>query len=258
MSQPPECIDCTHCLPDGQGPTHMGICLLDPEFEPYLDEILEFNFENCHSLIKKKSFDFKCEGCPDFSPIEAIDIAEFDNSVFDSEPSNFNSLFVDENQIIHDIQQIDFENMPVERYLQDLYSSSSAKREKAIGTLGALTMQRNKKAGEALVNLLNEQGPPKTLKQAKFKVEILRHFRSQENNQELLEILLSDLENTVSNNTTRQWISAILDFLRLAPLEMIDDRLQSMVDRNVFSYRLKKRVMEILDPEPSFLDDPFF
>lgn len=250
MRQPLECIDCLHCLPDGQGPTYKGICLLDPEFEPYLEEIVEFNFKNCRSLIQKKSFDFNCEACPDFSPSEVIDIAEFDSSVFNSEPSNFHNPFADKKQILHDIQQIDFKNMPVEPHLQALYSSSRKKRKSAINTLGLFTVQGNKKAAEALVNFLNELGPPETLKQAKFKVELLRHFQGQESNQELLEMLLSDIENTVSNNTTRQWISAILDCLRRAPLELIEDRLQSMVDRNIFSYRLKKEYWKfsILSP----------
>ncbi len=63
-----------------------------------------------------------------------------------------------------------------------------------------------------------------------------------------LKCCCSDLEHTDSNNSTRQWIKAILDFLDRAPLERIEGRLQSMVDRKVFSYRLKKRVLDILGP----------
>lgn len=87
------------------------------------------------------------------------------------------------------------------------------------------------------------------MEQARFKAETMKHFRGQESNHDLLEMLLSDLENTVSSNSTRQWINAILNFLSRVPLERIEDRLQSMVDRKVFSYRLKKRVLDILNPE---------
>ncbi|RQD64677.1 MAG: hypothetical protein D5R98_04760 [Desulfonatronovibrio sp. MSAO_Bac4] len=41
------CIDCEHCLPDSDGPTSMGICLLDPEFEHYIEEIMELDFKRC-------------------------------------------------------------------------------------------------------------------------------------------------------------------------------------------------------------------
>jgi len=127
-------------------------------------------------------------------------------------------------------------------------STSGTRREQAVNTLGALTIQGNEKAGDTLLNLLKEMEPPKTVEQTSFKAEILRHFRGQEGNHGLIEMLFSDLENTVSNNSTRQWIIAILDFLGRAPLERIEGRLQSMVDRKVFSYRLKKRVLHTIDP----------
>ena len=76
-----------------------------------------------------------------------------------------------------------------------------------------------------------ELGPPEDLEQAGFKAETLRHFHGQESSHDLLELLFSDLENTVSNNSTRQWITAILDFLGRAPLKWVEGRLQSMGDR---------------------------
>ncbi len=80
MNLQPEltCIDCEHCFPDDDGPTSMGICLLDPEFEPYLDEIMEHKFEKSRSLIKKKRFDFNRQACPDFSPAEILEMDELD------------------------------------------------------------------------------------------------------------------------------------------------------------------------------------
>jgi len=247
MNQPPECIDCEHCLPDSDGPTSTGICLLDPEFEPYLEEIVEFDFKNCHHLVLKKSFDFNCKACSDFSPAESIEMIEFDGSMNGLDPLIFKNQSPEEKEIDLDIQKIDFKNLPVERYLKDLSSSSRSGREKAVNTLGSLINHGNEKAMDALLDYLKELGPPKTVEQARFKAETQRHFHGQENNHDLLEMLLSDLENTFSNNSTRQWIKAVLNFLGQVPLERIEGRLQSMVDRKVFSYRLKNRVLDLLD-----------
>ncbi len=235
MNQPPKstCIDCEHCFPDSDGPTSMGICLLNSEFEPYLEEIMELDFERCHGLIRKKRFDFNREACPDFSPAETMEIEEFDELLGGDESTDQN-----EKEKNFDLRQIDFKTLPVEPYLQDLYSSSRSRRENALNSIGSLTSLGNEKARDVLLNFLKDLGPPQTLEQAKFKVEILRHFRGRESNRDLLDMLLSDLENTASNNSPRQWITAILDFLGRAPVEPIKGQLQSMVDRKVFFQRL--------------------
>lgn len=249
MNQPPECVDCEHCMPDSDGPTSTGICLLDPELEPYLEEIMELDFKNCRHLVLRKSFDFNCKACSDFSPAESIEITDLDGSMDEEDSLIFENLSPSEEKEIENfIQKIDFKNLPVERYLKDLYSASKSRREQAVNTLGSLTKQGNEKAMDALLDYLKELGPPKSVEQARFKAETLRYFHGQENSHDLLEMLLSDLEHTVSSNSTRQWINAILIFLSRTPLERIEDRLQSMVDRKVFSSRLKKRVLDILDP----------
>jgi hypothetical protein len=248
MNQPPECIDCEHCLPDSDGPTSTGICLLDPEFKPYLEEIIELDFKNCHHLVLRKSFNFNCKACSDFSPAESIEMIDFDGSIDGLDPLIYKDLSPEEKEIEPDIQKIDFKNLSVEQYLKDLYSSSRSRRKEAVKTLGSLINHGNEKAMDAFLDYLKELGPPETVEQARFKAETLRHFQGQESNHDLLEMLLSDLEHTVSNNSTRQWIKAVLDFLDRSPLELIEGRLQSMVDRKVFSSRLKKRVLDILGP----------
>jgi len=244
------CIDCEHCFPDSDGLTSMGICLLDPEFEPFLEDILEFEFEKCHSLIRKKRFDSNREACPNFSPLEMIEIGDLDEFLDSVDPQFFEVESPVRKGKIEDfdVGKIDFKKLPVEPYLQDMHSSSRSRRVNAVNSLGALTSLGNEKALDVMLSFLKDLGPPKTLEQARHKVEILRHFHGLESNHDLLDILLSDLENTASNNSTRQWITAILERLNRAPLELIKDRLQSMVGRKVFSQRLKKRVMDIIDP----------
>ena len=44
-----------------------GAC---PEFEPYLDDLLENqDFSRCQELVNQKRFDWEQEACPDFDPV---------------------------------------------------------------------------------------------------------------------------------------------------------------------------------------------
>lgn len=70
------CADCSHCFPDRDGPTEMGICLLDQELQLYEEEILELDFSNCSHLIQKKAFNFNCRACKHFSAADGIDLGE--------------------------------------------------------------------------------------------------------------------------------------------------------------------------------------
>jgi hypothetical protein len=70
------CADCSHCFPDRDGPTEMGICLLDPELQPYEEEILELDLSNCRHLIQKKAFNLNSRACKHFSAAEGIDLGE--------------------------------------------------------------------------------------------------------------------------------------------------------------------------------------
>ena len=89
--------------------------------------------------------------------------------------------------------------------------------------------------------------PPSTLDEVHFKIFVLRQFKGPETSQELVEILLDDLEQTPSNNTTRQWITALLKRLSRAPVHQVEPRLMALIQKGLFSYRLKKKIEAMLD-----------
>ena len=61
------------------------------------------------------------------------------------------------------------------------------------------------------------------------------------------EILLDDLEQTKSSNTTRQWLTEVLDCLRTAPAHFVENPVRHLLGSGIFSYRLKKRIESVLD-----------
>ena len=59
------CQNCSSFIQDTEDfRTGLGICVMDEEFEPFLDEILESaDFSNCYELYLKKRFDGGREPC---------------------------------------------------------------------------------------------------------------------------------------------------------------------------------------------------
>jgi hypothetical protein len=68
------CTNCNYSFPSEPFVIDFAICLNDPEFEFYLDDLLENqDFSRCQELVKQKRFDWEQEACPDFDPVEVID-----------------------------------------------------------------------------------------------------------------------------------------------------------------------------------------
>ena len=69
------CCNCNHVFPSEPFESDFAICLNDPDFEPYLDDLLENqDFSRCRQLVKDRRFPWDQEACSDFDPIEFIDL----------------------------------------------------------------------------------------------------------------------------------------------------------------------------------------
>jgi hypothetical protein len=66
------CGNCNHSFPAEAGGSIFGICLRDPEFDPYIERLLENDFAWCAELIGRKRFLVDRQACSDFDPIEVI------------------------------------------------------------------------------------------------------------------------------------------------------------------------------------------
>jgi hypothetical protein len=133
---------------------------------------------------------------------------------------------------------------PLQVYIDQL--DSSRNQQSTLHSLYVFCAVGNKQATTALLDFFEHLGPPRTLKAVHFKVDMLERMATC-NTPRFLELLLADLEATPSNNTTRQWITAIIKHLRRFPNEAVEDRLRDMIRRNVFSYRLRRSIEDMLD-----------
>jgi hypothetical protein len=243
-----QCGNCTHFFPDRNGPTEYGICILNPVFASYVDDIFELRFDRCRELIKAKRFSLDHDICEKFEPVELLETDTWDGS---TEPVELTTIFDEDQQarmhLAYDQNGDIWVNgikTPLQRYIDQLNTPRS--QQSGLNNLCAFSIMGNEHATTALIDFFERLGPPRTLEEVHFKVAFLERMTAS-TSPSFLELLLADLEATPSNNTTRQWLNAIIKSLHRFPKEAVEDRLRDMIQRNVFSHRLRGRIEDMLD-----------
>jgi hypothetical protein len=231
--------------------TEYGICLNDEDFEPFIEKLLnESNYACCPKLIDSKKFLGEREACKDFEEVESMEID--DNSPLGRQlkcleesgklnPETFQQALEEEQ-----IRNVDWETMPVDRYVKQLESRNKKEQKAGISSLDGMICLGNEEAFKALFKFLQQLPPPKTLEDVYLKKEILEKLKNEGARHRLIPYLIDELYKTPSNNTTRQWISAIFKFLEHSPKDKIRDPLEKMLKDKRFSYRLKNKIKNIL------------
>lgn len=249
------CFDCNNFFPALiDGPTADVICLRDKEFEPFIDDLLEHqNYDRCLDLVRKKKFDGNREVCPYFekAEIETFEIdenTEFGRGLVEAVESGT----VDHERLAElifeeQLRSIDHKTSPVDQYLPDLASEHTWKRDAAAETLSGLAQLGNEAAFHHLFSFLKELPAIETIDDVHLRLKIIRSMNRDEHKSSVIPFLLDQLEHTLSNNTTRQWISAILRYFGSVPLEEIREPLEAMMKKGCFSYRLKQRIQELIN-----------
>ena len=246
------CFNCNQFLPISMDePTEFGICLSDKVFEPFIDELFENpKTASCQDLIGCKKFSGEKEACNNFEEIEAIEID--DNSPLGVELSRLSrtgDLNIESFKMAlleEQIKNIDWKTMPVDKSVAQLKSSNLKERNAAIPHLAALITYGNIDAFNGLFNFFKQLPPPKRTEEVHFKIELLRHLTRSDKKIILIPHLIDELYRTASNNTTRQWIAKIFRFLECAPREGVQEPLEKMLRDKRFSYKLKKKIKNIL------------
>ena len=248
------CFNCNQFFPASiSEPTEFGICLQDNDFEPYIDELFEDKKSTaCRELIQDKKFSGGHEACDDFEELDqGIEIdgkSSFGLAL--SDLSKKGTLNIDSFKVVlleEQLRQIDLKNLPVTRYINDLKNSNIEKRLRAISTLGGLIIYGNTQAFEELLAFFKLLPAPHSLKEVHFKIEILKHLKNSDTKVMLIPILIDKLYQTVSNNTTRQWITEIFQVLKYCPQEEVRAPIENMLKDKRFSYRLKQKMKDILN-----------
>ena len=261
------CGDCHGVHPSEPFMSDFAICLHDPEFEPYIDDILERqDFSRCQELVRRKRFAWDREACDKLDPVEDLDEAEEWSPELAGkvrkliEEGGLSSEVLERVIIEHAVDNIDWANRPVDENLRGLKESKTpeAQRE-AVRSFGFLIGQGNRPAFDGLCGYLRELPPPEDVPAKELRIEILRQLgftRERSWQEELAHLLIDDLFRTPSNQTTRGWYTAVFNYFeRSCPEGVAEDALERMLDSPQFSYRIKRRVRGILgqDSDCGFL-----
>ena len=250
------CDNCSNGHPAEPTETEFAICLLDPDFEPYLDDILDRqDFSRCAELVARKRFLFEREACDRFEPSERVELdisPEAEERIKELAKCGSISAARLKQSIMEDaVARIDWKSQPVEPYLERLTQARTvAKRDEAIRNLGGLISLGNRAAFEALAELLRKQKPPATLEQSSLKRRLLRELSSaREYYRELAMLLVEDLFRTPSNNQTCGWYTDVFRFFERYAHELAEELLTPLLESPQFSYRIKRRIQNILSRE---------
>ena len=238
------CANCNYFFPYLlHGPSEYGICLNDPAFEPYIDELLESeNYDSCKGLIEEKKYDGNEHSCEDF---EMIEIIGTDSSV--DEPSDIDP---EDEKNLSEVISFFLKNRSVEEYREMLSTGNNEKRLKAFESLSALVSMDNDKASKLLIGAFKEIPPPVSLEDVHFKLEVFRFVNRPDYQKDLIPVLFRDLYETKSTNQTRQWISEIFRYLSIYNHEAkVTENLEKMLREKQFSYRIKNKIKGILDED---------
>lgn len=246
------CLDCSSYLPaSAEELTEFGICLNDEVFESFVEELLGNSISaSCQSLVEQKKFLGDRPACPDFQESEHIEIN--DDSPLGQElrrlaergkltPEALEAALLEER-----VSKIDWKTVSVDPYAAKLQSKGPEERNAAISSLGGLIAFGNPAAFQSLLQFFAGLPPPRTTGEVHLKIEILRHLSCSPDNAAITPYLIDELHRTPSNNTTRQWISAIFDFLGRCPFALIREPLASMLSDKRFSPRFRKKAEETL------------
>ena len=235
--------------------SEFGICLKAPDFEPYLDDILERqDFSRCQDLVLRNRFTWDREVCEDFEPVEEV------GEEWSPELTAKLLQLAEDDRLTHEtlaeaiaedkFRHTDWSRVSVDDHVRKLQQARTLEgRREAINQFGFFIGQGNKAAFDALCEYLRALPPASTLEDKALRIDIQRQLaRTGEYWRELALLLVEDLFRTASNQTTRGWYSEVFYFFeRSCPLEFAEEALRPMLDSPRFSYRIKRRVRTILD-----------
>lgn len=247
------CCHCNFGFPSEADGSEFGICLHDQEFEPFLDDILERqDFGRCRQLVKNKRFDWDHEACTFFDPIEDLGIEcspELAATLGKlAEQGELTAEAVERRLLEDHVSRVNWQEMPVDSYVDQLNRAITVEqRDPILQQLGGLVTHENRDAFDALCDILRKQELPATLPQSHLKCSLLGYLsRSKESRKELADVLVDDLLRTPSNPQTRCWYAGVFHFFEYTAPEFAEECLGRILGSPQFSYRIKRRVREII------------
>lgn len=228
----PICSNCTSFFQDQDSDdwrTGFGVCMNDPEFDPFAEEICETgSFSCCYDLYQKKRFDGDREGCEDFELPEKADIPE--------------GMDIKTYLELEGMKRADLSEV-----IKVLYEPDLDRIYRAISMLQTYAYMENEGAYEGLLQYYEGLGPAQTLEDVHLRKRIVEVFERFESERRVLEAFVNELKRSPSNNTTNQLYRLILVRLNKANHEIVSELLWKLLDEKKYSTKMKNKITAIAE-----------
>ncbi len=238
------CQNCSFFFSDnGSSDWDHGVCMYDStEFEPYIDDILEdSDFSTCAELYKLRRISGETKACDNYEQLEYVELDEDD--------------FPDEESIEELIES--WKTADLSDVGKDLYSTDTRTAKEALSTIINYMQLGNKTALKAFYDYYMDLGAPDTLDEVHKRINYVDLLSQRADKEMALEAYINDLKRTPSNNMTRGLFTAIFRKLAHFPSGLIREPLLVLIEEKNFSYRLKKRIHEVIE-EAEYIDRSYW
>ncbi|MGI6317292.1 MAG: hypothetical protein ACOX1J_00885 [Dethiobacteria bacterium] len=208
----------------------MGVCINDEAFKPFWDDdgiIENFDFSSCYEIYLEKRFDGEREACDQFEEPEILDIPEGED---------INAYLL--------LERMKYQN--VDEIIKYFYDPDYKNVSKAVSFISTYINIGNQDAYEGLIKYYRSLGPVVSLEDAHLRMKIVDTLSRKKSEKSTIEAYVNELARTPSNNTTRKLYTLILKNLEGCPNEMVREPLILLLKKRQYSYKMKKRIMEII------------
>ncbi len=152
--------------------------------------------------------------------------------------------------LVEQLKKIDLKTLNAEHYKEQLESRNPEKQKNALQSLSSLVSEGNREAFEVLFDYFKTLPPPERINEVHIKIDILEGLKTSPypgQKTMLISILIEELYKIVSNNTTRQWITKVLEYLADLPEAEVRQPLEDLLKKREFPFRTRKKIEAILD-----------
>lgn len=242
------CLNCNHFISDPKDyESGFGICFNNcDDFDDHIDEIMENGeFSCCMDLYDKKRFDGYNHQCEGFEMVEIFELDIYKDK--ERELDNQNRPELNESAVRILLEESFREQISHKDFFNVFKTGNDKEVSNALSVLTFLLAVNDDLAKEKLISYFKKTGPADNLKDVRRRVLVIEALAYIRDEGILTSLFIDELYKTPSNNTTRQIYNAIFRYFQDCELENIAKPLLKYIKTSGCSYRIKKRILGLLE-----------
>jgi hypothetical protein len=209
--------------------TGLGICSMMPEFDEFMDTIIEENtFESCLDLYQSKRFDGSTNTCENFKEIQELTQDERDELVY--------------TKSIENLQRADPSGVR-----DQLFNSKLDDQTKIVKYLDKYVRFGNERVFNLILEYLKSLPVANTLDYVNHRLVVIEVLSAYPEHSLWAAPFVEELFRTPSNQTTRRLFIETLKILKSKnDDELIENLLTSLLKRRKFAQKMEEHIIDAM------------